>query len=369
MQILSKFTYYKDSSKTKPLKLLIQRLFLYFITVILSTSLASCNQLPTTATQPNTYNYPISPDENNNNYMQIQLLGSLALKPLIIDSLPVYELSGLAWDEDENSLYAISDEGLLYHIKIELKENKLQSFNIISATHLTNKNGLALHGKYRDAEGLSLTNSNNGKKGDTELIISFEGKPRIAQYSTQGKFIAHIKTPENINNRTYFRHSNKALESVTYHPDYGVITASEIPLKNHLISKQTLYSTSGKEWHFNASKADNSSITGLDILPNGDILILERAYKNLFIPIVINLRRLKLDQCDNNNHCETETIASFSSADGWLLDNFEGLAHFRGNQYFMVSDNNKSFFQKTILVLFEVLEQQKYSHQKSSKKN
>ena len=50
-----------------------------------------------------------------------------------------------------------------------------------------------------------------------------------------------------------------------------------------------------------------------------------------------------------------KTIASFNGADGWLLDNFEGLTHIRDNQYLIVSDNNKSLFQKTIFMLFEIL--------------
>ncbi len=105
----------------------------------------------------------------------------------------------------------------------------------------------------------------------------------------------------------------------------------------------------------------------MEILPNGDALVLERAYSNPLTPLDIKLRRVKLEQCDKKRVCETETIASFNGADGWLLDNFEGLAHIRDNQYLMVSDNNKSLFQKTIFMMFEVLEQP--SQEKISKNN
>lgn len=335
----------------KPLNKLIKGLFYCLLPLLL----ISCSSLQAKDQKSKAYNYPISPDRTNIKHMQIQLLGSLALKPSIVNSIPVHELSGIAWDEDEKLLYAVSDEGLLYHLKLTLKDNKLSDLSVIFATQLKDVNGLPLAGKYDDSEGLSLLKGNNGKKGDSELIISFEKKPRISRYSTEGKILAIIPTPKKIHKKKYFRHKNKALESVAIHPKYGVLTAAEYPLSSHPLTEQTIYSNTGKQWHFVASKEKNSSITGLEILPNGDALVLERAYSSPLVPIDIKLRRIKLEQCDKKQVCKTETIASFNGADGWLLDNFEGLAHIRGNQYLMVSDNNKSLFQKTIFMLFEVL--------------
>ncbi len=335
----------------KPLNIIIQGLFYCLLTL----SLVSCTSLQAKSSQSKAYNYPISPDRTDIKHMQIQLLGSLALKPSIVNSIPIYELSGIAWDEDEKILYAVSDEGLLYHLTITIKENKLNDLEVTYATQLKDVNGLALTGKYDDSEGLSLINGNNGKKGDSELVISFEKKPRISRYSTQGKIIATVKIPKKIHKKKHFRNRNKALESVAVHPKYGILTAAEYPLRSHPLTEQTIYSSSGKQWHFAASKEKNSSITGLEILPNGDALVLERAYSSPLVPIDIKLRRIKLEQCDKKQVCKTETIASFNGADGWLLDNFEGIAHIRDNQYLIVSDNNKNLFQKTIFMLFEVL--------------
>jgi len=343
----------KKNPSKKPLNIIL-RLFLYLLSISSTSLLVSCTQAKTSSSS-DSYDYPVSPDRTNMEYMQIQLQGSLALKPSKINSLPVHELSGLAWDEDEKLLYAISDEGLLYHLTINVDDKKLNSIKIISATQLKDINGLAIHGKYSDSEGLTILHSKNGKKGDSELIISFENKPRITRYSTKGKILGNVKIPRKLRKRKYYRHKNKALEGVTKHPKYGILTAAEYPLKSHRISDQTIYSASGKEWHFPAAKAKNSSITSLEVLPGGDILILERAYVNPLVPVIINLSRLKLDHCDKKNRCKKETIARFSGADGWLLDNFEGLAHYRGNQYFLVSDNNKNPLQKTIVILFEIL--------------
>ena len=155
--------------------------------------------------------------------------------------------------------------------------------------------------------------------------------------------------------RKYFRNKNKALESVTINPKHGILTAAEKPLKENPLSQQTIFSNKGKEWHFAASKVKNSSITALETISNDKILILERAYNGFLAPVVISLRQLNLDKCENSNTCEVESLARLDSSEGWALDNFEGLTHFKNNQYLMVSDNNNSPLQKTILVLFEIL--------------
>ncbi len=355
MQITSILKPVFTLKKHKPHKILL--LGLAFFVPFFS----SCDNIPTSnqnKAPQHTQRHSILPQDKNttisNDFMQIKLLGSLKIYPLSVNSIDVTELSDLAWDEDEQRLYAVSDEGLLYHLKISLIKGKLNSARITYVTPLKDMSGKALKGKYSDSEGLEVINSNNGIKGDSQLIVSFEHKPRIAKYATDGSFISAVKLPKYLRKKKYYRSKNKALESVTVHPVYGILTAAEYPLKKYKKNYQSLYSASGKIWHFPASQAINSAVTGLEILANGDVLVLERAYQNPIIPININLRRIKLNQCNKKQECQTETIAHFNGSDGWLLDNFEGLTHFKDNKYFIVSDDNANPFQKTILVLFEI---------------
>ena len=343
-----------NSKTTKPRKYTLLGLLLFFIPLF-----SACDSiLPKSITSQHSAYYSILPQDKNtnisNDFMQISLLDSIRIKSISINSLPVTELSDLAWDEDENLLYAVSDEGYLYHLQISVNQDGLKSAKVIFATRLKNPKGKKLKGKYSDSEGLAIINANNGVKDDTQLIISFENKPRIAYYSPNGAFIKEASIPKKLRKKKYYRSKNKALESVTMHPKFGILTAAEYPLKRDPIKKQSIYSSTGQVWHFPASQATNSAITGLEVLPNGDILVLERAYKNPITPIKIFLRRIKLNQCDKQKNCKTQAVASFNGADGWLLDNFEGLTHFQGNKYLMVSDDNGSPLQKTILVLFEI---------------
>ena len=341
-------------SLKKPLTFNRHRLFLWFL-ILPFTLLSAC-----TSNSANAYNYSIKPENLDNSdtassNSRINILSSFLIKSKTQDSYPITELSDLAWDEDEQLLYAVSDEGLLYHLTLGIKNNHLGNVKIITALPLRDKQKKPLRGKFSDAEGLSLINGNNGKRGDSQLIISFENKPRIAEYSTNGHFLKKVKTVKKLRKRKYFRAKNKALESVILHPIHGVLTAAEKPLKAKPLEQQTVYSSKGKEWNFAASKVKNSSITALEVISNDKILILERAYNGLLSPVVISLRQLNLDKCDSSSFCETENLARLDTSEGWILDNFEGLTHFRDNQYLMVSDNNNNPLQKTFLVLFEVL--------------
>ena len=325
-----------------------QRLFLYLLIIPL-TLLSGCSNA-------NGRFYSITPENVNSRFMNINILSGFLIKSKKYNSLPITEFSDIAWDEDEQLLYVISDEGLLYHLKLSLTGNNFNTIEIVFATSLKDKNQKPLKGKFSDAEGLAIKNANNGKQGDSKLIISFENKPRIANYSPQGNFISKVKTVKKLRKQKYFRHNNKALESVTLHPKYGILTAAERPLKEKPLTRQTVYSTNGKEWNFAASTTKNSSITALEVLPNGDVLILERAYNGLLSAVVIRLRQLHIEQCKKTKLCDTSLIAEFNSSEGWTLDNFEGLTHFRDNQYLMVSDNNNNPLQKTIMVLFETID-------------
>jgi len=329
---------YQNSLKShkKPLIKLRQRLFLWVLIFPLIL-LTAC-----TWNSAKAYNYSIKPEtlsDTASESERVKIHSSYLIKSKSKDSLPVVELSDLAWDADEQLLYAISDEGLLYHLTFEIKNKQLRNVKVLAAMPLLDKQKQALQGKFSDAEGLSLINGNNGKKGDSELLISFENKPRIAKFKTDGHFLKKVKTVKRLRKRKFFRARNKALESVVLHPEFGIMTA---------------YSSTGKEWHFNASKVKNSSITALEILSDNNILILERAYNGLLSPVVISLRQLHLDKCDPKNFCKVESLARLDSSEGWILDNFEGLTKISNNQYLMISDNNNNPLQKTILVLFEV---------------
>jgi hypothetical protein len=320
--------------------------------LVFSTFVSACLAMPTVM------DYLLS---DQSKIDSIHILSSKKLQFEGFKDLPFDGISDLAWDEKQQILYAISDRAALFHLKLNYQDKKIHNVSVIAAYPLKNKQGDILVSNNADAEGLDLSYN---EKGETILHVSFEQTPRIAQYTPTGEWLKKIPLPKSLSQIKYYRSSNKALESVVLHPRHGLLTATEYPLKQYDMQQQRIYSYSGKEWIIPASDAKNSAITALSVLPNQNVLILERAWAGFLHPLVITLSEVNINNCAPNTICSVKKIAKLSTADSWRLDNFEGLTHFKKDLYFMVSDNNAQPIQSTLLVLFEI---QKEAYQDSSK--
>ena len=247
-------------------------------------------------------------------------------------------ISALAYDK-KRGLFALSDKGNLFRLDLKIHGSEIKSLSLQEAMPLRTKKGKKLKKEKRDSEGLSLT-----KKG---LIVSFERSPKVSLYDFKGRKIKNYvlnKPLQDINN---YQKKNKALEGLVKHPDFGIITAPETPLRHEKNNIHTLYSLD-KKWKFKAS----GKITSIELMPDKDVLVLERGF-HLLKGHKITLTKVNIMNCDSGL-CPSQTLASLKSTQGWELDNFEGLTHIKGNIYLMISDDNGSFFQKCLLVLFEV---------------
>lgn len=283
---------------------------------------------------------------------QVQIQDSVTLPNTEINGVRLSELSGLAWDADEQLLYAISDQGAVFHFQLEMAEQRIAKVEPVFAAKLQDIKGKVLKKGRGDAEGLTLLNAANGKRGDTQLVISLEGEARIVRFTPQGQAIQNIALPVGLRNQPSLHHSNRGLESLTLHPRYGFITAPERPLKGQAENLHTLFSTSGKQWSFIAYPAEKSGISALEALPDGNLLILERAWSGFPNPLVISLRYLDFAACSREGMCEAQDLYVNSSF--VLLDNYEGLTHLAGDQYLMVSDDGGGDWQRTELTLFSL---------------
>jgi hypothetical protein len=116
---------------------------------------------------------------------------------------------------------------------------------------------------------------------------------------------------------------------------------------------RTIYSLGRKRWGFEGDLFDGASISAMETMDNGDILVHERNYAGPFKPFIVTIRRVFLKQC-KRGVCENEILLRMNSDQGWSVQNFEGLAKVSGNRYLMISDNGKGRFQKTVLIYFEI---------------
>ena len=284
---------------------------------------------------------------------KLRLLGALELPSRSVNGLRFSGLSALAWNDDDNLLYALTDHGILFSLRPIFRNGQLADVTLLHAAPLIDP-GTRKPVKWRrsDSEGLDILNGRNGRKGDAELIVSFEGEPRIARYRPDGRFIADIPLSDPLHNIRNYRY-NKMLEAVCVHPREGILTAPEEPLDREAGTAR-LYRADGSAWRFAPSRG---GIVALECLPDGDVLVMERDYSSLSLHWIITLRRLHLPPgTPPGSLLPAETVATLDSYQDLPIDNFEGLARHHGNRFFMVSDDNDVFVQRTLLVYFELLD-------------
>ena len=168
-----------------------------------------------------------------------------------------------------------------------------------------------------------------------------------------GTFVADVPLPAALHDPKRYRGGNKMLESVCVHPREGVLTSPEEPLDNEAMPR--VYRMDGVSWRIPRGRG---GIVALECLTDGDLLLLERDFDVTQFRTVITLRRLHLPKGTKPDALlSDETVAVLDSAQGLRLDNFEGLARHRGNRFFLVSDSNGVFLQRTFLLYVEIVAQ------------
>lgn len=285
---------------------------------------------------------------------QLRILGLLEIPSRTVNGLRLAGLSGLAWDDDDGVLYALSDLGALFGLRPVFRDGRLTDVGLVSAAPLLRPDGSNRLRRWQaDGEGLDIAHGRNGRRGDAELIVSFEGEPpRIVRYRADGTYVRDEPLPAALRDAKSYRSANKTLESVCLHPRLGLITAPEQPRRDDPGGRSRLHALAGSSWTYLRL---HGGVVALECLPDGDVLLLERDFQPTRLRTVISLHRLRLPR-RNSDLVEMTRLATLDSDTGLKLDNFEGLARHRGNRFFLVSDDNDVFLQRTLLLYVEIVE-------------
>ena len=285
---------------------------------------------------------------SNQGSYSIKLHAVASLSNLTQDGFKIAELSGLGWDEDEQILYVLSDNGYILHLRPRFNQGNLVDILLLDGYSLHDSKGRILKYKASDSEGIALQNSDNGIRDDTVILVSFERIPRIIRYTTTGTYIDSIPLPGKLANIQNYASENKSLEAIAIHPEFGIITGAERPLQNESGDQIFIYSLSGYEWNLPVHNAYYGGLVDLAIMEDKSILALERAYGGLIPKMEITLHRL-----DPVND-KSEQLITFTSADEIFSENFEGIARHEGVRFFMVSDDNNHPLNKTLLLYLSI---------------
>jgi hypothetical protein len=287
---------------------------------------------------------------------RIRLRGMLELRGTRIDGLSLSQLSGLAWDDDDRILYAITDKGALFHLQPEIRGGMLTGLQVLKAVTLQEPVRVkSLRHHAPDTEGLDILNGRNGKRGDAQLVVSFERNPRILRFDPDGRPLGEYTLPPPLHDAKSYAGPNLMLESVCVDDELGVLTVPEEPLAGEAPGVTHLFALDGRAWLYPLTQ--NSPVSAIECLGHRRVLVLERDFGHVFGRNAVSLKRVTLPaDPEPDASLEPENIFTLDAAKGYAIDNFEGLAHHRDNRFFLVSDDNDLFVQRTLLLYFEILD-------------
>ena len=282
--------------------------------------------------------------KNGETFENIMLAGAVKINPGNDANKKAREMSGIAWDNDEQILYGISDDGYIVHMRLKLSaKNFLEDVEIIATYRLKDENGKEKKEQETDAEGITLDNADNNIKGDTAIVLVLDNPARAEQYSTTGMFTGPVTLHDNLvklSEDPAFQINAVAGNNET---GYMFLTKERQGYKDHL-----LYIGTESEHPVALNNNASINIVGADHVTNKGLYILDREYKSMLQPVIYCVRKI-------TDFKRVENIACFNTRDGWNLDNFEAIAHYRDNYFLLMSDDEENFFQKTLLVMFKIL--------------
>ncbi|HXF07624.1 MAG TPA: esterase-like activity of phytase family protein [Candidatus Acidoferrales bacterium] len=281
-------------------------------------------------------------------YQSVVLGGALWLPREMPDGVALRGLSDLAWSESEGVLYAVSDFGWLFRLQPVFENNRLIDVRLLDSYPLTDAAGRPLKGRWRDAEGLTFA---PGPDGAPALFVSFERVPRITRIDRQGRWQADVPLPAPFAAPQRYDTPNTALEALTWHPRRGLLSAAELPPPGFTPAGHTpLFDLAGRQHPYLLHTGPRCALVALNAWAGDELLSLERCYDEGRIEIA--LRRFDLPQTAGFA-IRPKTLALFRLQDGWLLDNFEGMTRIGPRGLLLVSDDNGSTRQRTLLMYLQ----------------
>lgn len=280
----------------------------------------------------------------------LEVLGELEAPAEGPDGIKIDELSGLAWDADEQLLYAVSDSGAIHHFRVRLEGAAIREIQPVFSAKLA-----ATAGGSRplvNAEGLDVLNGDNGRRSDTELLIVLEDGPAVARFTSRGEHVGDIALPDRLRDRSRYSGKNSRLESVAFDARRGALTAPETPMLGEPRDMHTLYAADGTTWSFKAFQPERSDIKAVELMPDGNVLILERTRVEKGALPIARLRYLDRASCTGGGVCRPVELSA--PANAMLEDNFEGLTRLSDNLFLMVTDRKGKDPESAVFVLFTV---------------
>ena len=260
--------------------------------------------------------------------------------------------SGLSVSDSATGLQilAVSDQGDKLTARLILEDGRLRGLDNATIEPLIDLDGKPIAGKaLGDAESIT-------RLPDGRVLVGFERNHRIWAYGPGLTGTARVfETPQALKKAP----SNGGLESIANWPDGRVLAVTE-QMKTEDGNNAAFLFQGGAwttlEWKPSAPAFEPSDAA---VLPGGDLLVLER-YWSALAPASLSSRIMRVTGRSVKPLAllQGEMLAELKAP--LVTENFEGLATFTNasgkTQLLVISDDNFSGAQRTLLLSFEMRE-------------
>jgi hypothetical protein len=258
--------------------------------------------------------------------------------------------SDLDVSPDGRTLTSISDLGSWLSASVEYdSQGNLSGLSHGRIGSLRGLNGQPLANKIdADAEGMARLN-------DGSWLVSFERNHRIWRYPALDGTPTAINLPPAFDRQP----ENGGVEAMTALPDGRVIAISEdySTMPGFVVGWIGTPAAEGRyAWEtFQYTKIPDFNPTALAVLPDGGLVLLERAFD---MARGVRVRVMRADAADFQPGGTVRAHELARLASPWAVDNLEGIAATKGPRgetlLWLVSDDNFNLLQRNLLLLFEL---------------
>ncbi len=260
-------------------------------------------------------------------------------------------LSGLIMTDECTSLRAVSDAGRWITARVAYTDNVPSGLIDASITPMLDDKGKPPPGKrWGDAEAVA-----EGPNGKT--IVGFESRTRVGAYDLKRKGAKATFQTLNPPKEIARGPRNGELESIGYFAN-GALKGYYLAVAE--ANRDARGRTKAWAWNgkqsitFSVKQLESYEITDLAMLPDGDILLLQRSYGPMTLPGMA-ISRFPANAIQAGKTVEPETLLE-TRVPFYAIDNMEGLAVCKRNGELRVnilSDNNfRTDLQRTLLLQF-----------------
>ncbi len=273
----------------------------------------------------------------------LRYLGGIALTS---ENIRFGGLSGLMVDRDGVQLRAISDQGDWFSGMLTYNDaGRLSGLIDVEMGPLLGLSGRPLKSK-RKSDSEALTRFEGG------FAVSFERKHRVWRYEKLDGVPVALPPPPGLEGAP----NNGGVEALTSLPGGRLLAIAEDLRTEQGDFRGWLYAD-GIWRDLTFAATEDFKPTDLATMPDGEVLVLERSYSLLAGPAA-RISRIAAIEIKENSRLVGQEVARLELP--LTVDNMEGLAFVNtevGSRLYLVSDDNFSPTQQTLILMFEFLRQ------------